>query len=180
MKENEERPGVCNAQLKVAVTTVSVCNTRTHVPVPVQAPPDQPPNVEGATGVAVRVMVVPLGKLSMQLTSVLAQLKPEVEVTVPVPLPEKLTVKVGPAPPPPLLVPSKQTTFAVMLPVTTAPDDDTPDPSALVVTVAETKVAPQTKPVAVSKPAGVMVNICGSLEAQVTWLVISFVTGGWR
>jgi hypothetical protein len=51
----------------------------------------------------------------MQLTAVLAQLKPEVElVTVPVPLPVKLTVKVGSAPPPPLVVPVKHTTLAVI------------------------------------------------------------------
>jgi len=65
-------------------------------------PPDQPPNVEGATGVAVRVTVVPDGKLSTQLSDPLSQLKPEVElVTVPVPLPRKFTVKIGSAPPAP-------------------------------------------------------------------------------
>ena len=154
-------------QLKVAVTVVSVWSRRTQ-DVPVQAP-DQPPNVEGATGVAMRVTVVPLGKLSSQLTCVLGQLKAVGElVTVPVPLPEKLTVRTGSAPPPPLVVPVKQTTFAVMLPTTMAPDEDTPDPSWFVVTLAETKVAPQTPPVAVSKPVELMVNIWGSLEAQVT------------
>ena len=69
--------------------------------VPLQ-PPDQPPNVDGAIGVAVRVTVVPDGKLSTQLVSTLVQLKPEVElVTVPVPLPWKLTVKIGSPPPAP-------------------------------------------------------------------------------
>lgn len=78
-------------------------------------PPVQLPKVDGAIGVALRVTVVPDGKLSMQLTAVLAQLKPEVElVTVPVPLPVKLTVKVGSAPPPPLVVPVKHTTLAVI------------------------------------------------------------------
>lgn len=165
-------------QLKVAVTIVSLCRSRTQGEVPVQAPPDQPPNVDGATGVAVRVTVVPLGKLSVQLTPVLAQLKPEGDVTVPVPPPRKLTVRVGSAPPPPLLVLVKQTTFAVMYPVTMAPDVDRPDPSVLVCKVAETSVAPQALPVAVSKPAGVTVNICVSVEAQVTLLVMSFVAGG--
>lgn len=80
---------------------VSVCRTRTQVEDPVQ-PPDQPPNVEGATGVAVSVTVVPDGKLSTQLIDALVQLKPEVElVTVPVPLPRKVTVKIGSPPPAP-------------------------------------------------------------------------------
>ena len=99
----------------MAVTIVSVCNRSVQVEVPVQPPPDHPPKVEGATGVAVRATVVPLGKLSMQLTAVLAQEKPEVAlVTVPVPEPEKPTVSVGSAAPPPLPVLVKQTTFAVM------------------------------------------------------------------
>ena len=37
--------------------------------------------------------------------------------------------------------------------------DDTPDPSVLVCTVAETRVPPHSWPVAVSKPSEVMVNI---------------------
>ena len=80
---------------------VFVCRTRTQVEVPVQ-PPDQPSNVDGATGVAVSVTVVPDGKLSTQLVSTLVQVKPEVElVTVPVPLPRKVTVKIGSPPPAP-------------------------------------------------------------------------------
>ena len=80
---------------------VFVCRTRTQVEVPVQ-PPDQPPNVEGATGVAVRVTVAPDGKLSTQLKSWVAQLKPELElVTVPAPLPRKFTVRIGSPPPAP-------------------------------------------------------------------------------
>jgi hypothetical protein len=125
--------------------------------------------VDGATGVAARVTVVPFGKLSTQLIAVLAQLKPEVElVTVPVPLPRKFTVRVGSAPPPPLVLLVKQTTFAVMYPVTIAPEDDRPDPSLLVWTVAETRVPPQARPVAVSRPDEFTVNICVSFEAQVT------------
>ena len=66
-----------------------------------------------------------------------------------------------------------------MDPVTTAPDEDTPLPSLLVVAVADTKVPPQAWPVAVSIPVGLTVNICGVFDAQVTWLVMSLVTGGW-
>lgn len=95
------------------------------------------------------------------------------------PPPAKLSVRVGspvPLPPPEL---TKQTTLAVMDPVTFAPEEDTPDASAFVVTVAETSVLPQAAPVAVSRPVELTVNICGVLEAQVTWFVISLVTGGW-
>lgn len=135
---------------------VSFSIRRTHVEVPVQ-PPDQPPKVDGATGVAVRVTVVPAGKLSTQLTAVLAQLKLEL-VTVPVPLPRKSTVKIGAAPlPPPVLV--KQTTLAVIEPVTTAPEEDTPDPSAFVATVAEIRVfGPQTTPVTFISPVELTVT----------------------
>jgi len=164
--------------LNVAVTVVSLSIRRTQVEVPVQPPPDQPPKVEGAIAVAVRVTVVPAGKLSTQLIAVLAQLKVGL-VTVPVPLPRKLTVKIGAAPPPPPPVSVKQTTLAVMEPVTTAPEEDTPDPSAFVVTVAETRVfGPQTTPVTVISPVELTVTSWVSLDAQVTWLVISLVTGG--
>jgi hypothetical protein len=66
-------------------------------------------------GVAVKVTVVPLGNAALQ---VLAQLRPEGElIMVPEPLPAKFAVRTGP--PEPELV--KQTTFAVMKPVTMAP-----------------------------------------------------------
>jgi hypothetical protein len=47
-----------------------------------------------------------------------------------------------------------------------------------VLTVAETRVAPQEFPVAVSKPVELTVNIWGVFDDQVTSLVMSFVTGG--
>lgn len=144
--------------------------------VPVQ-PPDQPPKVAGATGVAVRVTAVPAGKLSTQLIAVLAQLKVAL-VTVPVPLPIKLTARIGAAPPPPPVL-VKQTTLAVMKPVTTAPEEDTPEPSEFVVTVAEIKVfGPQTTPVAVISPPELTVTSWLSLVVQVTRSVMSLVTGG--
>ena len=128
--------------------------------VPMQAPPDHPPNVEGETGLAVRVTAVPDGKLSTQLTFVLEQVKPEVVLaTTPVPLPEKLTVSTGSESPlPPLPLPVKQTTFAVISPVTTAPDDDTPEPSWFVVSEAETKPPPQSSPVATIRPVELTVT----------------------
>ena len=45
---------------KVAVMVVFAVMDTVHVPVPVQPPPDQPENVEPASGVAVRVTEVPL------------------------------------------------------------------------------------------------------------------------
>ena len=75
----------------------------------------QLPNVELPVGAAVNVTVLPLGNVALQ---VLAQLRPEGELTmVPEPLPAKFAVRTGP--PEPELV--KQTTFAVMKPVTMAP-----------------------------------------------------------
>jgi hypothetical protein len=110
--------------------------------------------------------------------AVLAQLKVGL-VTVPVPLPRTLTVRIGDAPPPPPLVLVKQTTLAVIELVTTAPEEDTPDPSAFVVTVAEIRVfGPQTTPVTLISPVELTVTSWLSLDAQVTWSVISLVTGG--
>jgi hypothetical protein len=119
-------------------------------------------------GVAVNVIVVPLTNV---VAHVAEQLRPGGELTtVPAPVPAKVTVKVGP-------VPVKQTTFAVIDPVTTAPDEDTV-PALFVVTVAETREVPQTRPVAVKSPEEVTVTICVSFDAHVTWLVMSLVTGG--
>jgi hypothetical protein len=96
-------------------------------------------------------------------------------VTVPVPLPKNVTVKIAD----PLLVPVKQTTFAVVLPVTIAPDELRPLVLEFVWTVADTNApVPQTFPVAVSKPVELTVTIWVLSEPHVTWSVMSFVTGG--
>lgn len=167
------RPAI--AQLNVAVTVVSPCKVKVQLELLFVHPPDQPPNDEDPTGVAVRVTGVPLEKLALQLAAVLAQLIPEGElVTVPEPLPAKTTVRIGPPPP----LPVKHTTFAVIFAVTIAPDEDNPPALLFVVTVAETSEPPQAMPVAVSRPVGLTVNICVSFEAHVTWFVMSFVTGG--
>jgi hypothetical protein len=50
---------VYSMRVKVAVTVVAAVTVTAQVPVPVQPPPDQPVNVEPATGVAVRVTTVP-------------------------------------------------------------------------------------------------------------------------
>ena len=49
--------------MAVTVTIVSPWRRMVQVPVPVQPPPLQPPKTEGATGVAVRMTVVLVGKL---------------------------------------------------------------------------------------------------------------------
>jgi hypothetical protein len=148
--------------LKVAVTvTLLVRFSMVQVVPALMSHPVQPPKVP--FGTAVNVTVVPVGKLPVQEEPVLdEQPRPAGELDmVPEPVPAKSTVTVGP-------VPVKQTTMANVDPVTTAPDDDTPDPSWFVVTLADTRVLPQSMPVAVSKPADVTVKTCGVLEAQVT------------
>ena len=93
-------------------------------------------------------------------------------MTVPEPGPGKFTVRVGPEP-------VKQTTLAVILPVTNAPFEVRFPVLVLVVTVAETRAFPHASPVAVNRPAEFTVTISGVLESHVTWFVMSLVTGGW-
>lgn len=133
-----------------------------------ESQPAQFPKVEPVFGAAVTLTALPLVKVALQVE---VQLIPEgVLITVPEPAPAaKTTVSIGLLPPPP--VPVKQTTSAVMDPVTIAPDDP-------VFMVAETILFPQTLPVAVISPPGVTVTIWVSLEAHVTVLVMSLVTGG--
>jgi len=76
------------------------------------------------------------------------------------------------------MLPVKQTTFAVIVPVTTAPDEDMPPALLFVVTVAEIMEPPQALPVTVIRPVASTVTICGVFEVHVTWLVMSLVTGG--
>jgi hypothetical protein len=72
----------------------------------------------------------------------------------------------------------KQITFAVILPVTIAPEEDRFPVLLFVVTVAETRALPHARPVAVKRPVELTVTIWGVFEFQVTWLVMSLVTGG--
>ena len=138
--------------------------------------PNQLPNFDRPVPAAVSVTGVPFANWPRHA---LEQIRPGGElVTVPDPLPAKVRVRISvDAPPPPVLV--KQTTLAVMNPVTTAPDDDKPPVLLLVVTVAETSVPPHASPVAVSMPVELTLNICTSFEAHVTRFVMSLVTGGW-
>jgi hypothetical protein len=139
---------------------------------------DQLPKVEVPAGVAVRVTVVPLANCAEQAFE---QPNPDgTLVTVPVPAPEKLKLRIGaaPPPPPPLPVPVKHTTLPVMNPVTNAPEEEIPPELLPVVIVAEIRLAPHASPVTVSTPDESTVIICGVLEVQVTWLVMSLVTGG--
>jgi hypothetical protein len=120
--------------------------------------PVQLPNVDGAIGVAVSVIGVPLANPCVTHGPGLVQLKPGgLLVTVPVPNPWKVRVNAGlPLPPP---EPVKQTTFPVMYPVTIAPDEDNPPMLVLVVRVAETRVPPQVIPVTARRPVGSTVII---------------------
>jgi len=160
--------------LKVAVIVVSAFNTTVHVfPETELQPEDQLPNVELPVGVAVSVTEVPLAKLALHADG---QLMPAGELlTVPVPAPAKVTVSIGEPPGP---EPVKQTTFACIVPVTMAPDEDRLPALLFVFTVAEIRVPPQELPVAVIRPVELTVTMSGVFEAHVTWLVMSFWTGG--
>ena len=65
-----------------------------------------------------------------------------------------------------------------MDPVTIAPDEDIPPSLLFFFTVAEIIVPPHDCPVAVINPVELTVTISGVFEVQVTWSVMSFVTGG--
>jgi hypothetical protein len=140
---------------------------------PLGLQPDHDTLVEGAVGVADRVIGVPLTNAALHEPG---QVIPDGElVTVPLPL-VMLTVKRGELPVPPL--PVKQTTFACMLPVTMAPFEVRFPELLFVCTVAETSVPPHAPPVAVINPVELTVTICGSLEPHTTSFVMSLVTGG--
>ena len=79
----------------------------------------------------------------------------------------------------PVPVPVKQITFACMVEVMIAPDDDIFPALEFVFTVAEIRVPPHERPVAVIRPVELTDTISGVFEVQVTWFVMSLVTGGW-
>ena len=73
----------------------------------------------------------------------------------------------------------KQTTLAVILPVTMAPVDDTFPMLWSVVTVAVIRASPQASPVAVIRPVAASTVIrSGVFDFQATWSVMSLLTGG--
>jgi hypothetical protein len=119
--------------------------------------------VAGSVGAAVRVTVVPLAKAALQVEIQLLMPAGEL-LTVPVPVTS--TRKNGPPPPPPL--PVKQTTFAVIVPVTIAPEDGRSPALWFVCTVAETRAPPQSNPVTTNRPEASTVAIPGVLETHVT------------
>ena len=65
-------------------------------------------------------------------------------------------------------LPVKQATLAVIVPITSAPDEDIFPMLLFVITVAVIRVPPQASPVAVIRPVELTVTICGVFEAQVT------------
>ena len=76
--------------MNVAVTLVAALNVTTQAPVPEQPPPLHPVNVEPVAGVAVKVTLLPLGKV---VEHAAPQLMPAGElVTVPLPVPEAPTL----------------------------------------------------------------------------------------
>jgi hypothetical protein len=144
------------ATLRVLVKfTVQVCPDTA-------SQPSQLPNVDTPVGAAVNVTAVPLGKLALH---VVAHPSPAGELlTVPEPAPAKFTVSVGC----PVVVVLKQTTLAVIKPVTMAPVESRLLVPLFVVTVAETRVFPQANPVAVINPVESTVTMSGVFEFQAT------------
>ena len=135
-----------------------------HAVPEVTSHPDHP--AKTVFGVAVRTTVVPETNAAKHGFPV--QDKPAGElVTVPVPgAVANCTVNSGP-------VPVKQTTLAVMLPITIAFE-----PLPLAGVVAVTTALPQASPVAVSRPVEFTVTICGVFDDHVTSFVRSLVPGG--
>jgi hypothetical protein len=86
-------------------------------------------------------------------------------VTVPNPAPLNVTVRAGFVAPP---FPEKQITFPVIDPVTTAPDEEIPPALLFVFKVAFTRVLPQVAPVAVKRPAALIVIIWVAVDDHVT------------
>jgi hypothetical protein len=76
---------------KVAVTVVSLLKVTVHVPVPEQPPPDQPVNPDPASGLAVRMTVLPPVRVTEQVLPQ-ASAGDELDVTVPLPLPAFVTL----------------------------------------------------------------------------------------
>jgi hypothetical protein len=95
---------------------------------------------------------------------------------LPEPAAVRFSARIGPDR---LRAPVKQTTFAVIVPTTSAPDEEMPPALLLVATVAVIRVFPQASPVAMIRPVELTVTICGVFEAQTAWSVMSLVTGGW-
>ena len=81
---------VCVTRVNVAVTALGASIVMTHAPVPVHAPL-QPANVEFASGLAVRVTVVPEPNKAVHAAP--QNIPPGVLVTVPPPVPAFVTVR---------------------------------------------------------------------------------------
>jgi len=75
-------------------------------------------------------------------------------------------------------VPEAQVTLAVIEPVMSAPEEERPPALWFVFTVAVTSELPQSTPPGERAPVDVTTATAGVFEVQVTWFVMSFVTGG--
>jgi hypothetical protein len=143
---------------------VQVCPT-------VVVQPDQPANVEPELGVAVRVTPTPVLKFALHVVGHVMPAGTLLTDPDPVLSGPKSTVRVE--------VVVGQTTVAVIVPITAAPDEEMFPLLVFVVTVAVISELPHAWPVAAITPAELTVTICGVLEAQTTSSVMFFVTGGW-
>ena len=57
--DESDGTGFTDVRVNGAVTVVGTLPTMVHEPVPLQPPPDQPPKVDPAAAVAVKVMTLP-------------------------------------------------------------------------------------------------------------------------
>ena len=111
-----------------------------------------PPNVPLVAAVKV-IGPEPAGRVIAHVAE--QKVFPGDAVTEPVPAPANVTVRVTF----PLVVPVKQTTLAVMEPVTSAPVDGRSPALKLLVTVAEIMVLPHASPTAVARPVELTITI---------------------
>jgi hypothetical protein len=75
-------------------------------------------------------------------------------------------------------VPEGQVTLAVIEPAMIAPEDERPPELWFVLTVAVTSEFPQSTPPGERAPVEVTTATVGVFELQMTWFVMSLVTGG--
>ena len=79
----------------MAVTVVSAVSETTQEPVPLQPPPDQPPNVEPAAGAAVSVTLEPVLNDAEHVAPQLIPAGDELTVPAPAPPFDTVSVEVG-------------------------------------------------------------------------------------
>ena len=175
--------------VKVAVTLLTASIVTLHAPVPVHAP-DQPAKVDAASGVALRLTLLPCAKLALHVAPQL--MPPGLLVIPPVPAPAFVTVSAKFVPPVGTVFQVAVTAFAalmvtvqvVALPLHAPPHDAKLEPAAgaaLRVTLAfwlkfAVQVAPQSIPAGLLETAPVPVPAFVTLRAKVGTVLAAYTT----